>query len=408
MTQHDQTTSSTSEGSVEPNKPKKKRVSIFTRIVHMSRIKLFFMALTAAVILLLIWFATPYGVKSFSSADTCNSCHVVEPEVKTWDASSHNRFDCAVCHEDYGLYATLGSAAKVGFTAGSKVVIDKIEQELQQRDVQLALAFDFDKGASLLDEKVAPVKDEVCLKCHSLTRQVTAGGLIVPHQKHVDKKIWCVSCHKGVAHGAVSGRSVSQKENDIGQLPVEMLMTPNATKPNMGTCMNCHERRKISKECETCHKYSVKPDSHGQDDFLQVHGKIARKDITECDSCHGYEPISVIPQKARSNAVEYARFNPFCRSCHGSKPPSHMKEEWIVVHGRDKELDGCFVCHDNTPLKGAPAAAKTNCNRCHYMKHREGWRRPHPIEVTTGPNKTCLSCHSERNCVACHTAAILK
>ena len=343
-------------------------------------------------VLILIWFTTKQGIAFFSGPKTCGSCHLVQLEVKTWEESAHSRFDCDVCHNDYGFYGTVKSAASWGYKEASAYA--KIQLGLEVKDETGSITF----------QPVTPLKDDVCLECHTFNRQVSAGDLIIPHQRHGSKKVWCITCHKGVTHGVMAGKSLYDRNEEVWELSTEQLLDPRTKSPSMGYCMNCHERRKVNRDCLACHEDSKKPDSHLKEEFLKSHGLQARTQLKECDDCHGYEPLTVLPQKARKDPVEYARYNPFCKSCHGQKPPSHMKEEWMFTHGRGKSTEGCFVCHNNTPTQGAPSSTKINCNSCHYQSHRENWEWGHPFEIGKGLEGECFSCHTQRTCGSCHTS----
>ena len=363
-------------------KAKKKPVKRKSVILLLILISLLFVA----------WLNTPAGIKVYSGPTTCGTCHLIKVEVETWENSAHARFDCAICHVKYGPIKTAESVGKWGYREASQLIKEQFQREQKK------------ERASILVAPVTPVADEVCLECHTFNRNITSGDLIVPHTKHAGKRVWCVTCHKGVAHGLVAGKSLYNRNEEVIKMDAQEIVTESAGSPPMGYCMSCHERRKVTKACEACHSESMMPETHLAEKFLKDHGLQARLVLQECDSCHGYEPITVLPQRARTDPVEYARYNPFCKDCHGQKPPSHMKDSFISSHGETDNMDGCFVCHNNTPIQGPPAATRINCNSCHYQTHRKNWQKGHPFEVNGGFNKECYSCHTERTCSSCHKA----
>jgi ribosomal protein L34E len=52
------------------------------------------------------------------------------------------------------------------------------------------------------------------------------------HAPHIRAKVGCATCHGPIAQGTVAERNVDM---------------------NMGFCVNCHNERKASIDCLTCH-----------------------------------------------------------------------------------------------------------------------------------------------------------
>ncbi len=148
------------------------------------------------------------------------------------------------------------------------------------------------------------------------------------------------------------------------------------------------------------------PDASGDDrpalppdhrhDYLRRHGAIARLDGAPCQACHTERQ---------------------CLDCHsGALPPeANHPPGFIAFHAIEaaRDASACVACH----------GAQTFCKNCHDGV-RVGTRGPaapvpglryHPaswLGAVPGPDHaiaarrdlwSCTSCHTERDCVDCHT-----
>jgi hypothetical protein len=211
-----------------------------------------------------------------------------------WRASTHSVFACSDCHVDPGVGGFLSFAAKSIPAFYSQVFF----------------------GPSSTNLLRAP-STAACLKCHTVDRQVSpSGDLRIPHSLHVVKlNIACVLCHKNLVH------------------------FPNSqgfNKPEMATCMTCHDGKKAKSDCVTCHTQKEVPDGHKQPDWLTIHPTMVGK--IDCGKCHAYTPN-------------------FCATCHAQRPASHAGN-WKYLHqfaAKTRGTKGCLFCHDQ----------KKFCNTCH-------------------------------------------
>ena len=338
----------------------------------------------------------------------CATCHIMNPEFATWQASSHSQVDCTTCHVDPGLASALKH----------KVVATKELYKYVTKTYELPI------------QPTELIPDSRCLQCHSLDRKIssTYPDLNIPHQRHNTKGISCVKCHQGVAHGKVAssgltmGGDLSKWDKNMGA----QLMTVKNTVPEMGLCMDCHGRRGVTVACEACHSGNMKPESHQKPAFKTDHGQQAKQNIKNCDTCHAFikapgvvsndipeeeDPVAkyLNSMKAETSSdngyADYARTNEYCVACHKERPPGH-NDEWPFIHGQeaDRSQDKCLVCHSpRTDVRGT--TQKAACSSCHPSIHKTPWRDAHPIEVPQRYGKLeakCFSCHVRDMCIGCH------
>jgi len=302
------------------------------------------------------------GIESTMKPGFCSNCHIMTPEYQTWAATSHSNISCTECHIKPGL----GELIKAKMAA--------------TKELYLYVTSSYPRPLKMAH----PIENEVCEQCHSIKNRnfTTSGDIIIPHTKHIDTKktkVYCVSCHFGVAHGKISDRGMI-KEGDPkalhkGDLAAWTFADGKAqtvrdyTKADMDDCIACHMKNSVSIKCETCHQTIKTPDNHTpRESWLPAHGVDAQKDINVCKSCHTYG-VKVEEVKHPNKAAAYAWGNSYCVACHSKPPANHMANGWrknhqVVVAAKSK--NNCFACHnENTKTVVAKAPASTTCDKCH-------------------------------------------
>jgi len=176
--------------------------------------------------LLILGAFTVGGIAYTSRPSFCSSCHEMKPEFRTWQASPHNKISCVSCHVEPGI---------------SSLIKDKLGASVQvykhlTGTAESTIVFPWGKK---------DISNETCLKCHSDKRESSPEReLIVPHDKHLAKGISCVECHRGVAHGTIAERGVSNAEaipHDQWTLDKGAKeMAREFSKPKMSNCIKCH------------------------------------------------------------------------------------------------------------------------------------------------------------------------
>ncbi len=372
--------------------------------------------LTVGIFLFLV-IGVAGALKLTMAPSFCAKCHVMAPEYVTWEASSHVQVPCTSCHIKPGL---------------GNLVAHKLSAS---KELLLYYTGTYNRPIRMTNK----LPDEVCTQCHSTYRSFTpSGDLIIPHDKHADKKVLCVECHNGVAHGNIVGRGMTKDDNyaawtlEVGKKQ----MVKEYTEPKMNVCLDCHIKRNVTQACEACHTSISLPADHKVKTFLEKnHGALAKADLSYCNKCHSYS-LEAKDVPVADKVARYARGNVFCYDCHQKRPKGHT-EDWKITHKYDAKPDipGCLVCHNKPKPKPAEKSTPTYCDKCHgsgkktqdaggktgpgadgpttYNKdsfilekaHEPGWRMQHPeIIKTQGIVKgKCFSCHDTSNCSYCHT-----
>ncbi|MFN7251921.1 MAG: cytochrome c3 family protein [Anaerobacillus sp.] len=357
-----------------------------------------------------------YGALAVTSTQTfCNSCHEMAPENVTHLSTSHSEVKCTKCHIEPGFPQTVK-----GKVMALKEVYRHVTRT-QPNPIAVTHA----------------VNDVVCLRCHSVNRDITASGdLVVDHDKHISKGISCVTCHSGVAHAKAVERGLNT--NDLFDYwtmdNAEVLVTTNYINPNMGTCIECHEKYndglepwkennyaltippnkldesyqavpsnvvlqevvkqmkdevEISMECITCHTDIDTPKDHEHKQWNNNHGKVALEELDKCLSCHDEDKWL---RRVQTQSMEDI-FNT-------SKPNlDFYVPDIFVVKSESRKSVFCFTCHSERPkghqtsdewLTGHEKFAQTEeqkreCFVCHDTKKEE---------VLTAPTDVyCEYCH---------------
>jgi nitrate/TMAO reductase-like tetraheme cytochrome c subunit len=323
--------------------------------------------------------ASGYGVHSYTSSPSfCSSCHEMAPEYETYKQSAHNQINCVQCHDKPGFSNMIDN--KKNLIKAIQSHYSEIPNQILQTNVQI-------------------VSSENCLKCHSKNRLVTAtGDLKVNHPGHIKEGIPCITCHEGVAHAKIAARGLntSKDRDKWTKSNVKKLTNELYTKPNMGTCIDCHDKVnhgeqpwkdtaysmppkpeeavtteenqdkktqklilqaigkqsvnvKISMECTTCHKIVKVPKLHKNFDWPVNHGTTAIQKLDQCQNCHQdskwikkvpQEDIMTLLQKDKQvnyqpnyeQTKNHSRTNQFCSTCHSNRPPSHILNNWTTGH----------------------------------------------------------------------------
>jgi hypothetical protein len=239
------------------------------------------------------------------------------------------------------------------------------------------------------------------------------------HKLHVGRGVGCELCHGGVAMEAIATR------DDLPRMPL---------------CLGCHDGKQATNRCGACHLTEpdgrlrtnlasgataatgllegTRPlvpsgvlrgfDAHGPD-FARHHEQAGRDERyclschtrNECVDCHGgvVRPFDIHPSDYVSLHGNDARRNtPDCSSCHRTQ-------------------SFCVGCHQRTGV--APDAtggqvgvqARNPFGTGTQLKafHPPGW--VNEGGPTSGHSqqarrniRTCVSCHREESCLACHSA----
>ena len=186
-----------------------------------NRWKLLFVSLVGCIVV----FGGGYGVLSLTNSPTfCSSCHEMAPEYSSYTASAHNQISCVQCH------------IKPGFT---NMITHKM------KSVKEVYYHVTGVPKQIVQTEEEAVSNENCLQCHSKNRLVTASGdLKVNHKGHIEEGIPCITCHAGVVHAKMASRGINVEEvrGKWTAKSAEKMMEEKYLRPNMGTCIDCHDQ----------------------------------------------------------------------------------------------------------------------------------------------------------------------
>jgi cytochrome c7-like protein len=252
-----------------------------------------------------------------------------------------------------------------------------------------------------------------CQTCHpgfDQTARAAPSAVLFPtpnlrfnHQVHVDRKVDCTVCHDSVPRAALATR---------------------AELPKMATCLRCHDGRRASADCATCHLSEpggrlrltfasgvLRPAAgnplgldHGPR-YDRTHGARAAQDRAACLACH-----------AQSE----------CEQCHDGtrKPLAIHPGDWITTHPAAVRGDlvqceschrlqsFCAACHERAgigmdadpTLLARNVLVHRNSDSFTGTSHADAGH--HGIQASRDLRQ-CISCHREESCLRCHAGDAL-
>lgn len=255
---------------------------------------------TALLVLFIVLIGlTAWGVSYTNKPAFCNSCHIIEPFVETWEASSMgDDVTCVQCHFEPGI---------IGYGRGKVYSLMKLQEYgTGQQDIKPQSAELLTNSACLQSgchEGVGDQEHVAYLKPsnYPVVDDTNAANVVYfPHDFHVNQaQKKCAECHSGVVHGAELTGGKPQAETDpeycstchdggsapqlFGVIEESGREHPGAPKIDTGvwknihwrfadgpvvyegveyekieggTCMVCHDKPAEAKGCNRCHSLS--------------------------------------------------------------------------------------------------------------------------------------------------------
>lgn len=367
----------------EPKEPKERKPGLlkrrwrkFRRIDWKNSVNRWKLLFTLFAGLVLAGVFTYTAIALTSTPAFCSSCHEMAPEYQSFSVTSHNQIKCTQCHIPPGA---------------KNLVVHKISA---LKEVYLH----FTKQQPNPIKMSEPIPNEVCMQCHSRNRLVTAtGDLKVNHDKHVEKQIPCVTCHKGVSHAKVVERGLNTNDqydywNDQN---VKKLVADTYTRPNMGTCIDCHEQVNQGKEPwkeETALKENEQKVSGQPTDMVE--------DPKQKEEQREKTVTRILQALGKQQQGEKPKISMDCFTCHKeiNTPKNHDIKNWSQNHGQFalQELNKCQKCHQESKwIKEMPKESITVLLSKNYT---EKPYQPNLAEVKTHARESsfCSTCHKNR------------
>lgn len=283
----------------------------------------------------------------------CTPCH--DKPAKQISKSPHATASCAGCHGATGVTAPVAngiSLARWGWSYG--IMGDRATG----------------------DERVI-VESRNCLSCHPnvSTRTSVKNGIRISHKEFLGSSLSCLDCHGDVGHATKK----------------------DASGPKMNQCLPCHDGKRASSDCSTCHVRDL------------AAAAVARK---------GTKPSVKITDMSCYGSCHSGNS---CTRCHGATMPH--PEGWSPVTRKEDNVfspgqharagfvnrDVCYRCHFR---KGEPFKPADEGCACHGQLGRmhggKPWVKEHGLQATgkkTGELAECFMCHSSDLCSYCHPAS---
>lgn len=336
-----------------------------------NRWKMLFASLFAFIVLL----GGMYGViEATSTPSFCKVCHEMGPEHITYSASAHSEISCVQCHVKPGAVNT---------------VVHKVEA---LKEVYYHVIGPPDPIA-----QTVAVENENCLQCHSKNRLVTAtGDLKVNHTEHIKEDIPCITCHSGVAHNKIVERGLNTQENLDKWTPevADKLAGKEYSKPNMGTCIDCHDQVNQGKKPWKDIAYSLPESNHGKKD--EEHSAEA----AEVSKTSHKRTQDIILQAIGKQTNDEVKISMECFTCHQEidTPKNHDNIDWNQNHGGNalESLDKCMNCHQDS--KWIKVFAKQDIDQ--LLNHNSGKEKYtkdiNVVKTEARKNQFCSACHTDR------------
>lgn len=232
--------------------------------------------------------------------------------------------------------------------------------------------------------------------------------LRMTHRAHALLGIVCGDCHRDM------DKQTGPSKNGWGERI-----------PTMATCIDCHNGAAAPAACTTCHL--AEDDGRIITEFADTEGKLSpigryrdddhrdpnwtfrhsfpARDQAYCYSCHGTS---------------------FCLDCHAgaTKPQAIHPGNYVLLHSRDALTSsdnclgcheggvGCQKCHETTGVSETAALAQGALTT--RQIHPQGWAsfdgggENHHAQSARNSINTCVTCHSEQECIRCHSTRTLR
>ncbi|MFC4800129.1 cytochrome c3 family protein [Neobacillus sp. GCM10023253] len=389
----------------------KKKVGLFRRLWQkvknidwkdpVTRWKVMFISLIGLIVI----GGGSYGALAITNSPAfCSSCHEMAPEYSTFTASAHNNITCVQCHIKPGTINML--THKVKSLKEVYYHVTGVPEQIVQTEDEV-------------------VSNENCMQCHSKNRLVTASGdLKVNHKGHIEEGIPCISCHAGVVHAKMAARGINTEEvrGEYTKETAEKIMEKKYLRPNMGTCIDCHDKvnngekpwkdvaylvppnpEEVEKKIDESKKEGVsEPVATETKTESAVEGTAGSGTAEDLAKVHEEKTQDLILQ-AIGKQQKDVKISMACETCHRKVkvPKSHKEEGWNQAHGGTaiQELDKCVNCHQDS--KWIREIPKEDIISLLKMKSAENSSHKYTANLTvvkdqSRVNNFCSACHGKR------------
>jgi len=322
------------------------------------------------------------AVAAFSAVNriaTCETCHLIRPEVETYKHSSHYRAGvrCQQCHTKPGVFNYFIRNLQ-GMTNLMLYVTNTYERPL-----------------------TTAVGTANCVQCHpnsQIERDLVVDNIRVNHTGLRQAGYQCTTCHANISH------------------PGTQLAIARVSQNKMSICARCHDGKRLPDDCNICHIGGHPP----ADINIAMVGKISpeqckgchnelnhkKTGIVLCSDCHnGLEMPHPKDWKAQHGKVVLDRGKGICANCHTKQDPQFC----VRCHGLELPHPSSFIANHGSIGRQDPKLCqkchgKNACSTCHgglQMPHPSGWLSQHRSVALSNPS-VCNKCHTSQFCIDCH------
>ena len=241
-----------------------------------------------------------------------------------------------------------------------------------------------------------------CLSCHDGKRAAAT----------------CTTCHLSQGGGRVITNLAGGKLRPSGALrgaDHDLTFATDhrrAAENDPRYCANCHRKD----DCVDCHSGVIKPlDFHGND-YLTLHTIDARRNATNCATCHRTQSFCV-GCHSRSGVAADGRGSEYLRRSSGSQLRSFHPPGWVTFTGdvldqgagsrgadhhsfeAQRNLRQCASCHREQFCLGCHSAETTGRR---VSPHPRNWSNSRRCRALAERNpRLCLRCHVDFREVSC-------
>lgn len=375
------------------NREDKKKVGLLRRLMQkirnidwkdpVTRWKVMFISL----ITLIVVGGGSYGVLTMTNSPSfCASCHEMAPEYTTFTASAHSEISCVQCHIKPGA---------INMITHKMISLKEVYYHVTGVPEQI------------VQTKSEAITDQNCLQCHSKNRIVTpSGDLKVNHEGHIDEGVPCISCHAGVVHAKIVARGINVEEvrGHFTKETAEKIMERKYLAPNMGSCIDCHDKVNNGEKPWTDVTYLVPPNPEHVEKELDVQNKKSGESTSGEQKAAAHDDttqkhILQVIGKQKDNV----KVSMECQTCHKQldTPASHKAADWNKNHGGNafNELDQCMNCHQESKwFKEIPQEDLISLLKMKESEDKDGKYKPNMnlVKEEARINQFCSACHSDR------------
>jgi nitrate/TMAO reductase-like tetraheme cytochrome c subunit len=323
-----------------------------------------------------------YGIHTYASSPSfCSSCHEMQPESVTHTVSAHKQISCVKCHDKPGLNNIITNSGNL--LADVNAHFKGIPEHITET-------------------KERAISNDNCLQCHKRNELVKAtGDLIVNHPGHIKEGIRCITCHEGLDHAKMAerGLNLSKDIDKWNKANAEKLIEAKYVRPNMGTCIDCHDKVNKGQKPWKDMNYVMQPIPQETNSMVEVQvpglENVSANTKTEQDKKTQNLILQAIGKQKANVKVSME-----CTTCHKivKIPVVHKNVDWKVNHGSMalQELDKCLNCHQDSkwvrevPKEDIMSILEMGSQKDKYTPNYE------LVKEQSRTNKFCSTCHSQQ------------